>query len=199
VKRVLVVKAFLLILFFSYTSFAQECPAPYEVCLTEEEAGVIGEMIDHHQCMLDAALNEDIIVEFDPYSVVITKEGQVMDQATMTLTLFWCSFVLFVEAKPNLSIHVQEPRKEGYGFRLRVRIGALIVFDDFSENTLRPALLLEPVYYKSLHLSIFASPQGFGPALGIDLVKNVDAFMGVSSSWGLKSFHPVLGVSFSFN
>lgn len=193
-------------------AFSQECPVGMK-CIPDEKAAEIAEILKERQCqdrVLDEleknGMSEDFTLEYDPYTVIITGEGQVFDQQEMTGNLKWCSLELKIKSKPNLRIMIKEedPNAEKtWGFRLRVRLAVNMwpkaIWMDDDSRIVAPALALEPFFIRKFHILTWGGFQTFGAGVGLDLTKNADVYLGVGGRWTNAEFGPVLGFSVSLN
>jgi hypothetical protein len=194
------------LLLFPFSLFAEPVPDGY-TCVPDEALTLCQDLVFERLCMEEAldGENEEFLVEFEDYVIVVTKDGQVFDQEFMEMRLTWCDYQIVLSVKPNLVIHmkkdVPDPEPE-WGFRLRIRVGATLMVTDFSESPLRtiePSLLVEPFFFKHYHVAAYFGPRSFGPVLGVDLLKNLNLYGGVGATWSGLEIGPVVGLSLSFN
>jgi hypothetical protein len=194
-----------------HVSLVDECPAGYK-CIPEEVAQSWRSALEERMCQ-DAALDviesghttPDLGLEVQPYTLIITKEGQIFSDHTIKANLVYCNLNLVLSAKPEVKVLIREDRPDDkkYGFRLRVRLGVQILPDvlwkDPSSTWIEPVLLLEPVFYKKFHLLTWGGLQSFGAGVGFDLTRNANIYGGVGGRWAKGGVGPSLGFSLSFN
>lgn len=203
-----------LIFLFPSNSAAQEnCPEGY-ICIDESEKDRYRRILENQKCLNDSiedirnkGYSDDFDLSFDPYPIVVTYDGQVFTKGHMTGTLEWCSYELDLKMASNTRVEMSRyaPDEKRWGWRLRVRLGAL--FDPVGlgqgrnfQASLEPALALEPFFYKKAHLSTHFGLRTFGLGLGFDLTRNMDVYGAVATRWTEPSvIIPVIGVTLSIN
>lgn len=205
---------FLFIFFASASALAQptlmppkelkrdSCPEG-KTCLSQEQAAAIKGILQHHNCMVDAARQNKIRVSLQDRKITVTEDGQVFTDDTVTGTLEWCDWKLKLRGKNNVTIIKQEPKPPPtWGFRLRVKMGFGWLPSQFGLNfkdMFDPLLAFEPFYWRLLHIQAHVGLQQVGLSLGADLTKNLDIFGGASVQYSTGSVIPVFGMSISFN
>ena len=194
-------------------AYGVECPEGHK-CLTDEQAAELSAIVRERQCqdrVLDEieknGSSEGFKLKYNPYTIIITPDGQVYDQEDMTGTLTWCNTELQLRTKPNLRVLIKEkdPHAEKtWGFRLRVRLGVNVwpkTLLPGAEDAplLEPALALEPFFVRKFHVLTWAGFNTVGLGLGLDITKNADVYAGVGGRWSNRELGPVFGLSLSFN
>jgi len=187
------------------------CPEGYK-CIPEEVAARWKVILEERQCQdeaLDSLENgvatDDLSVTYEPYAVIVSKDGQVFDRDELVAHLKWCSLSVKLKSKPQLQINMkkEDPKPTPvWGFRLRVRLGVNVwpkaLFDD-SIPLVEPVLGLEPFFVHDFHVMTWAGFQTFGVGAGVDVTRNANVYLGVGGRWANADVGPVVGVSLSFN
>lgn len=196
----LLVVAFLLLV--PSTLQASKCPEGYK-CIPEEIAQKYFLALQEYKCMQDALEEGKIKVSFNPYRIVMDKEGRFYADEDIEGILEWCSYKIKLRHKPIVTYGEPPPEDPSttWGFRLRVRMGMTITpyKDPSFMEMIDPALFLEPFHYEILHLSTHASLNSVGAGIGFDITRNLDMYVGVGVMWGSWKPAVVLGTSLSFN
>jgi len=178
------------------------CPDGYK-CIPEEQAKEYADVLDLHNCMIDAAENDEIELNWEPIQITITDDGQVFTQDESAFDLQWCTWQLQMKGEHEVVVNRQEKETDDWGFRLRVKLGAawLPTYIGKGDVTdmMDPMLLLEPFHLWDWHLQFHAGLKTFGLSLGMDLTNNADVFVGVGLGYMAADVVPALGVSLSFN
>jgi hypothetical protein len=200
-KHVIACATMLMVLCASLPLAAQ-CPSGY-TCLDETQLKEVREIVDLHNCMVDEAAAERLVLVFDPQAVVITEEGQVFTDDTLEGILTWCTWKLSLTAKNNVVVTKQRPPvPPAWGFRLRLKFGLAWRPSEVGRNLqamFDPVLLAEPFYWKHAHIQIHGGLRQAGVTLGWDLTNNLDIFGGMSVPYDAARLSPVFGLSLSFN
>lgn len=182
------------------TPEAKDCPEGY-FCLSEEQAVEVAEVLEHHNCMVNAADDGHLQLTLEPNQIVITPEGQVFIEEEITGELQWCDWDLGLKAPTEAIVHRQEPDTQTWGFRLRIRLGAgLMVSHIFNEGRLvEPLLIAEPFFIRDFHALVFGGLTHFGLGAGVDVTRNLNVFGGVGMGYKDADVTPIFGLSLSFN
>lgn len=186
-----------------YAQDKVEC-LPDHVCLTKDEAYFYADIVEHQKCMIDVANSGDIELHFDPYHIIVTEQGQVFDQELMTFLMVWCDFELEFALKPNLVVSIKESKPESrIGFTSRFRVGlSAQVSSTSSDIHLDVNALWEIFQFHHFHVAPYVGIKSYGLSIGMDITKNLDAFLGVGHPYRLD-FSPIptflVGFSFSLN
>ena len=189
------------IVLVSIPAYSQECPSGFK-CIPDAQAAKAKAVLEEFACMERAAASGGLGITLNAYPIVVTQAGQILSHEYLTGTLSWCAWEIQWKMKPSFSVTKEAPPLiPTYGARVRVRLGAAFVFDlDRSlRNSIDPILLLESLYWRSLHISTYLGFQTLGTSLGIDITKNLDTYFGVGVRWGSWEVQPVFGLSVSIN
>lgn len=179
-----------------------ECPPGYK-CLKDEDAAEIARVLQHHNCLVREAQQGRMRLTFDEQKIVITQDGQVFTDDTLTGKIEWCEFKLGFETENNVAITKPRPPVEpNWGLRLRVKVGVTWLPANLGEDLpsmFDPALVFEPFFWRMLHVQAQTGFQHGGISLGADITKNLDFFGGAAIEYGTWELMPIFGLSLSFN
>lgn len=188
-----------------------QCPPGFK-CVPEDVAASWRVIFEERMCQ-DAALDSweagqpspNLSLTLDPYTIIVTKDGQVFSSDTVSARLVYCGLDLTLEAEPEVTVRVREESPSDlptWGFRLRIRL-ALNVLPDViwadHDRWVEPALAFEPFFYRNFHVLSWVGIDTFGAGIGMDITKNANLYGGIGARWRDPAPIPVLGVSLSFN
>jgi len=192
---------FLVVLFQAALVFAQDCPEGYK-CLTDEQAEEVLAAVELQNCMVEAAANDDIDLEWKPNHITITEDGQVFTQDKSVANLRWCDWSLELTGDNKVIVNRKEPDAD-WGFRLRVKLGVAWLPTYIGQGSftdmIDPVLLLEPFHLWEWHIQVHGGLKAFGLSVGMDITENADVFVGVGLGYKDADIVPAIGVSLSFN
>jgi len=178
------------------------CPVGYK-CLTDAQAEELSEIVENHNCMIDAAQRGDIRMELEEQRVVVTTEGQVLTDDKLTGELHWCRWQLGFTADNEVAVTKQKPEPEpDWGLRLRVKLGFVWLPTQVGLGVgemFDPVLVFEPFHWRMLHVQAHGGLQQAGLSLGVDVTGNLDLFGGAAVEYTTGDMVPVFGLSLSFN
>jgi hypothetical protein len=180
-----------------------KCPEGM-ICVPDKVASKWKVILQERMCQ-DNALDlleegvsnsEDLTLSLGSYEVLLTPKGQTFTLNKLDLTVKWCNTELNFKVDPQVTL-LMEPEEDPplWGFRLRYRLGGVVTLPLEAD----PVFALEPFYVYNFHLLAYAGFQSFGMALGMDVTRNADIFIGGGMRYDTAVFTPVLGLSLSFN
>lgn len=193
---------FFLLFLFSFPAFSQPilCPPGYK-CILEEDAKEIVPVLELHNCMIDAAESNDIDVRWEHNEIVVSKDGQIFAKEDTVAHMTWCSWELELRGKTDIVVAKSDQFVEEWGFRLRVKLGLVVLptrYSDDFKSVLDPVLVAEPFFYHDFHIQLYGGLSSLGVALGVDITRNADIFVGVGMGFKSVDVVPSIGVSLSF-
>lgn len=184
---------------------APACPDGYK-CIPDGEAHVIAGILESHHCLQTALEAGDVDMTWKPLDIVTTHEGAyTFYDDELQGTIVWCDFEMDVRAKVDVRITQMSKDEPKMGFRLRIKLAMVADLDDWVrgasdwQEALYPAVALETFFWRAFHVQVHGGLRDAGASLGVDVTKNLGAFLGMGVGWADFEAKPVVGLAVSLN
>lgn len=141
-------------------------------------------------------------VTADPITITVDRQGRVFASGSgprpFTVKTTWCKHT--IEAKGQVEVWAARMPEPTWGWRFRPKATAgylpITAWKHGAKAGLDAGVLLEPFYWRSLNLNGYVGIGAVGAGLGLDLTKNLGAYLGYAMTWtGQSNVHAAVSLA----
>lgn len=188
----------LLFLFWVSPAWAQGTCEAGATCVPAKDMKVFLEVLKGKQCLQ----RDTPQFRLDPINIVEDKEGRIYYSGAKphpyTLKMSWCGYEVTGTGQVSIQVAMREPPMWGFRFRPKLA-GSFLFVDAFKQESVAEAVevgvLWEFFYWHSWNLNAATGFRSVGAGVGLDITKNIGAYLGYSFSFWTLYSNPQVGIS----